>query len=139
MKFDRRFEITGSVTDPDPLSSPSTVPDARVFTLPIRAAQVESVNQRVLVGVTITGSGSSLSFELYDVDEDTLVDATGSPAAKSAWQWHLILSGSTLSNGEITQSDLTDSTNGFVGGGRYYLRVTTDYTTTTFKVKAINA
>ena len=139
MQFDKRIELTGSVTDPDPISSPSTVPDARIFTLPIRAAQVDNVNNRAIVAVNVTGSGSSLAFTLYDVDEATTVDANGDPTTKSTWKWHPVLAGTSLSNGSIIQSRAAQADEPFVGGGKYYLRCTTDYTTTTFKVKAINA
>lgn len=133
MIFDKKIDLTGSVTDPDPLSSPATVPDDRIFTLPFRAAEVNNVNNRVIVGVTTTGSGTVLSFELYDVDEDSITND------KADWEWHLVFSGTSLSSGDLVQSLLSNANQAFSGGGKYYLRCTTDYPTTTFKVKAINA
>jgi len=139
MQFDQYIELTGSVTDPDPITNPATVPNARIFTLPIRSAQVDNVNNRVIVAVNVTGSGSSLAFTLYDVDEASTIDTDGNPTALSTWKWHPILAGTSLSNSDIVQSRAAQADEPFVGGGRYYLKCTTDYTTTTFKIKAINA
>jgi len=116
MRWHHILEIPKGITDADPIAAPANVPTARLVDFRARESNTMIANR--LIGGLHAPTGEAVSVEIYALDERD--EEVKNPAL---WRWSLVAS-FAISGGGTSQTDLLAGPCGFVGGGRFYVRVT---------------
>jgi len=123
MRWHHILEIPTATTDADPIAAPASVPAARLIDLRSRESNTMIAN-RLIVGLHAPAA-EALTVEVYALDER---DETEKDPALLRWS---LVGTFVVAGGTTAQSDLSAGPGGFVGGGRFYARITATSLTST--------
>ena len=115
MRFDATVPIANGVTDPDPLTTPASVPSARVVAVNSRAnPEDRAVTKGLLLALAGTGT-ETVTLEIYALDEAT------EDLAVASRTYYLVATGQVVTHGQLLQV-----TTNVPPGGRFYFRQTAE-------------
>jgi hypothetical protein len=113
MRFDEHLSIPAATTDADPLTSPATVPQERIFRIRKREPS-QGINSNRLIAALVAPVAESLSVVVWALDD--LDDAeVFKPSATDRWVRVATFAG--LQGGEARQTAPALSNDAFIGGG----------------------
>lgn len=126
MRWKYRLPVPNGASDPDPLTSPATVPAARVVRLPSHADPGDGGLINALL-LTLDGAvGETVTVEFYAIDDDTL-PSDGIPVAST--KFAKFENAVVISHGSIRElsPDSDDAISEQVPpGGFIYARITAE-------------
>jgi len=119
MEWNAEVSVSAGVAKADPRANPASVAVEDIVDLPERDRSGRLCS-RLIVGLDAP-TAETVTFEVWALDSR---DTANPPAATD--RWYIVYSGVGLAGGSVYQTRLDQVDEGFVSGGRFYVRRTAD-------------